>query len=288
MTKYAFIMMTSVLAAIGTAAASTCGDFKDCSSCAAEAGCMWALLYNCTELCMSTSYRDPEGLAPRNIIWRNAVIDSAECASKEECSIIAGAIKDPSFEEPYRKTWKHHGFLAIRDSSQNYESYDVPLDGNKFLLMGGYPGNKNGRDYNVRLEGVRIPRSATHLSFFYAFPFYSRVISRTNYYFFTNRTAFSIFIDGKLILHMCKDTIDAPSYISATERYYFPLNLDIKGFADDLDHALELHFVEGISKDDSNYVKRQSIAIDYVQIISSNSKKNGFLVFVTYFILFCF
>lgn len=238
---------------------------------------------------MSINYRGSERLSLRNVIWRSAVSNSAECASKEECRIIEGNIKDPSFEGPRSMPWKYKRYIALRDVTEeglSIRSYDVPLDGNKYLLMGGYSYDRYGREYGVLLEKFKIGKDATHLSFFYGFPFYSRVLN--NYYsrYFNNRTAFSVFIDKELILHMSKKTMDVDYYNRETKRFYFPMNIDIKKFADDGEHDLELHFVEEKNEDEPDYPKEQAISIDYLQIISSNSKKVSFFCFSYFIFLF--
>ena len=289
MTKCSFLITISILVVITVVGANTCGDYKDCSSCTAEAGCMWALLYNCAERCMNINYKDPKRLVHRNVIWRSTVSNSTECASKEECRIIEGNINDPSFEGPRRTTWWYRDNLALREvteEGQDREFYDVPLDGNKFLMMGGYPNNVYGRGYGVLLEKFKIGKDATHLSFFYGFPFYSRALG--NYYsrYFNNRTSLSVFIDKELILHMSNKTIDADYYNRETKRFYFPMNIDIKKFADNKNHDLELHFVEG--KNEGNDTIAQAMCVDYLQIISSNSKRK-YLVFLLFsFFIFLF
>ena len=288
MTKYAFIMVTSVLAAIGTAAASTCGDFKDCSSCAAEADCMWALLYNCTELCMSTNYRDPDTLDARNVIWRSAVSDSAECASKEECSIIAGAIGDPSLEDTTGGPWIYYDMNSKPVKTGEYSSdspkptFDTALDGKRYVFMGRGHLAKEGKVYSARLDKVRIPRTATHLSFFYAFPFFSGIFEYKKY-FLNDRAALSVFMDKKLILHLSNKTVNTTRYMTEKNKYYHPMNIDIKEFADDKDHSLEFFFIEA-AKAGSTDTNGQGVIFDYVQIISSNSKK--YILYFIWFLLF--
>ena len=244
---------------------------------------MWALLYNCTERCMDTDYKDPEGFAHRNVIWRSTVSNSIGCASKEECRIIEGNINDPSFEGPRSRPWKYKRYIALRDVTEygKYgQSYDVPLDGNKFLLFGGYSYDRYGREYGVLLEKFKIGKDATHLSFFYGIIFNLFTIE-----YFNRRTALSVFIDKELILHMSNKTIDADYYNRETKRFYFPMNIDIKKFADDKKHDLELHFVEIIESPKSSIY---SVYIDYLQIISSNSKKVSFFCFSYFIFIFLF
>ena len=277
MAKYSFIITISILAVISVVGANTCGDYKNCSSCTAEAGCMWALLYNCTERCMSTDYKDPKRLTARNVIWRSAVSNSTECPSKEECRIIEGNIKDPSFEEFPDGNW----FYSSKDSfpmetgkytkKGSKPSFDVALDGDMFLFMGRGHLAAEGKVYSARIEKLKIPKYVTHLSFFYAFPFFSGVFDYMMY-FLNDRSSLNVFIDDKLILHLGSKTVNTSYYVHDTERYYHPMNIDVKQFADDGEHSLELFFIEAVKPGDID-TKGQGIVVDYIQFISSNSKK---------------
>ena len=252
---------------------------------------MWALLYNCTEVCIEKNYTDPDGFKARDVIWRSAVSNGTECANKEWCKIMEGDVPNPSFEE---WTWKKYSKKESKKNSNrmgvtehkpwifartisvwNYTAiykelnnkYIIGLDGEFFLYMGG----NNLTDtltFEVRLDNkLRISKEATHLSFFYALPYYSKYLGCI--YHFLDRTALDVYIDKEHLLHMYTKNIDNNAHKN-TSRYYHPMNIDISRFADGKTHSLTFYF-SGPSIEKS-WELGQLMLIDYIQVIKSNCK----------------
>ena len=240
---------------------------------------MWALLYNCTEVCIEKNYTDPEGIRARDVIWRSAVSNKPECASKEWCEIMEGDVPNPSFEKytkiiydgTVHKPWifskqsimKKSPMMEV--SSEKYPFYWA-LDGTFFLDMGGNSFSTIANTFEVKLtKTLRISKGATHLSFFYALPYYSKYFS---YKPFLDRTALDVYIDNEHLLHMynknLKETMDLES-----DAFYHPMNIDISRFANGKNHSLMIYFTEA---DKYAQTPGQEMLIDYIQVIKSNCK----------------
>ena len=160
------------------------------------------------------------------------------------------------------------------------DSFAVGLDGSFFLFMGGSGIVSSIRGYDVRLDGnLKISKDATHLSFFYGLPYYSTIFPNS-YEPFIDRTALDVFVDGDLLLRISNLNINKSMY-SGTNRYYYPMNIDIRRYADGGNHSLKFYFTE--AKDPSKYdldgnpsdpyglgTDGQIMFIDYIQTIKSN------------------
>lgn len=285
-----FALLFSLLGQTSFAAA--CREYASCTSCAsAGEGCMWALLYNCTEACIDRNYADPDGFKAKNVIWRSAVRSGEQCPGRESCEIVEGDVPNPSLES---WTWKEYSekerkrnsgrpgvtvnepwIFAKTISVWNYTAlykelkskYFVGLDGEFFLFLGGN-NLTDHRTFEVRLDStLRISEGATHLSFFYALPFYHKHSSKK--YAFVDRTALDVYIDSEHLLHIYNKNINETLY-AESDAFYHPMNIDISRFADGKNHSLMLYFT-GPSCEPSG-VLGQLMLIDYIQVIKSNCK----------------
>lgn len=270
----AIAVTVATMATRANASEDSCGNYNNCAACASDSGCMWALLYNCSERCISTNYTDPGGFKAKNVIWRSAVTSAGACQGREECSVVSGILNDPSFEGLDSSPWAYtSSSKPVKTGSYSVSSstsaLDTALDGNYFLFMGRGNTMTTGQTYKARINNTRISPDVTHISFFYALPFLSRVFDRGMYYPFNSRSALSVFIDGKLVLHMCNKTLNAKYYTKETKRYYFPMNIDVSKFANGKTHTVELYFVEGKDPTEA-YCVGQGMIIDYFQFIKSN------------------
>ena len=281
--------------------AGSCDSYTDCSLCASDASCMWALLYNCTERCIEQSYSDLDGIMARDVIWRSAVRNETQCARKEWCEIIVGDVPNPSFEDwswlkfnkkerekngvdgkTIHDPWVFARTIAVKNSSMVTVSMkEIPfywaLDGSFFLFMGRSTVYET-KTFEVRLDNtLRISESATHLSFFYALPYYSKAFldyTQMTFTSFINRTALDVYIDGEHVLHMYNENINNTVY-RGTNAFYHPMNIDVTRFADGKNHSLTLYFTRPTDPSSSAETKgtqEQLMLIDYIQIIKSNRK----------------
>lgn len=293
------VVAISLLSLLGQTSLAACGDHTDCSSCVSEGGCMWALIYNCTERCIGQKrYKGPNEIKEAGAIWRSVVRDKAQCPNREMCKIMEGDVPNPSFEKwswhKYSKKekainegregttehfpWVFARSISVKNHTIAKKTYENELynsvDGEFFLIMGG-----NGRTkvFELRLDGMlRISKDATHLSFFYALPYYSKYFG--NFYPFINRTALDVYIDNEHLLHMHDQSIDKTFYQNS-DAFYHPMNINISRFADGKNHSLNIYFTEA-----SNYVKEgdertpgQIMFVDYIQVINSNCKLQKYI-----------
>ena len=299
--RFAWAVTTAVvmLSLLGQASYGGCWNYTDCTSCASDGNCMWALLYDCTERCIDQNYENPNVIKNKGAIWRSVVRNKTQCPNKELCVIMEGDVPNPSFDDWSWKEfsekvggkslsddgkpivtgstkhfpWVFSRTISVRNHTSASSTYENDLfnsvDGEFFLVMGS-SGKRNA--YEVRLDGfLKISEGATHLSFFYALPYYSKHFSQN--YEFINRTALDVYIDNEHLLHLCKGNINDTMY-RESDALYHPMNIDISRFADGKNHSLMLYFTKGsdyIYEGDSR-TPGQMMFIDYVQIIKSNRK----------------
>ena len=257
-----------------------CSSYTSCESCLNSTKCLWALLYNCTERCISLSYRDPNDIDARRYIFRNFAVSQDQCNYLDSCQIAGDGTENPSFEFQLESR-DYYGSEVRRKSgeiSKKYNSYDVAMDGDYFLFMGGSP-----EDYRTRVYGVSashtISKKATHLMFFYALPYYSQNFGMPAVDFI-NRTALDVLIDDELLVRLSNLNIDKT--IRLHDRFYWPMEVGIEKFADGNMHTISLHFTEAKNEDDYDGkspihkgTRGQVIIVDYLQLITKKCKQHS-------------
>ena len=297
------VVVAALLSLLGqTSFAAGCGDHTNCTSCASDGGCMWALLYDCKEKCIKRNYNKPNDIKGDSAIWRSTVRNATQCPNMEWCEIMEGDVPNPSFEgwtwneftekekKKYvdgtgkatatgitvHKPWVFAKIVAVKNQSlvKSMGGNDnfAGVDGEFFLYMGGSHSTPQNQTYEVRLdETLKISEGATHLSFFYALPYYSKLFSEKSP--FVNRTALDVYVDGENLLHLSNLNINETTY-SETDALYHPMNIDISRFADGKKHSLMFYFTEVKNPDDYPGLGTygQLMFIDYIQIIKSNCK----------------
>lgn len=293
-------IVLTLLALLGRTSYANCGTYENCLACTSAEGCMWALLYNCTEVCINQNYKDPE-IRSRDVIWRSAVSNSTQCSTKEWCEIVEGGVPNPSFED---YAWVEYGPDEIAETGVNGKTTHDPwifartipvknssmivvpdeerlfywaLDGDFFFFMGRSTAYKI-TTFEVRLDNtLEISNDATHLSFFYALPYYSNAfVKQTSNTFtpFIDRTALDVYIDGDHVLRMSNQNINETFYRESAA-FYHPMNIDVSRYADGKKHSLVFYFTRPTdpnSQSETLGTQEQLMLIDYVQIIKSNCK----------------
>ena len=307
------VVGATLLSLLGQTSYAACGDYANCSSCASDGNCMWALLYDCKERCINRNYDNPKDIKNEGVIWRSTVRNETQCSTKEWCEVMEGDVPNPSFEtwtwkefsEKEKKKyldedgkpivtgitehfpWVFARIVAVKNqtAAPKVNGKDITcVDGEFLLYMGGSQGEQKIQTYEVRLDdSLKISEGATHLSFFYALPCYSRHFDKD--YEFIDRTAFDVYIDNEHLLHMYNGNINKTFY-RESDALYHPMNIDISRFAAGKSHSVKFYFTEG--KDPEMYkdgpmspgTLGQIMLIDYIQIIKSNRKYDSSLFFI--------
>ena len=159
-----FFLVITALCLCAAHGQDVCGNYTNCESCTNSTGCIWALLYNCTERCLNWSYREPNEIYARKHAFRGFTRTQSQCNYLDSCQIIEYGVMNPSFEFPFDPNYCYGS--EVRKESGNiskiYNSFDMALDGNNFIFMGGRPENYRTQVYDVTMLQI-IEKNATHL-----------------------------------------------------------------------------------------------------------------------------
>lgn len=259
-----------------------CDAYSDCSSCAAVAGCSWALKYDCTWGCLSVNTPEDLGGDPkvgnplRRDCWRHEIGSSDKCgeAFNYSCEALNDGISDRSFEQSNddNPVWVYARKIPQKDSKFCTGAY-LPVEG-QYYLATGTSDSAGKLDYKLTTDSLVISNDATHLSMYFMTAFSSPAQTEMD-----ELTSFTIMVDGFVIFRL--DRFNWKKYW--TDGVYDVMDIklsdDIKNITEgesNKRHSLQITFTENLDSDDIMNTFRSFIFIDYIQVIKKNGKKKAY------------
>ena len=259
--------------------------FSTCKECTRNMS-VWALMYDCSHLCLPANYIADKNKTHLNHPWRSTVDKESDCLESANCTELDCNLVDRSFEKSTKAGEWNYAKTIPRTNVSLPEGYLGPFDGDHFLMT-GFGDASNGVSYDVSFDGLKIPEDATHLSVFYSTCIgCSNTILNESITRFGKDTSFTIFLDGDIVFRLDKYNYNHYN----TGNVFKPLEITLnESYCDgSSNHKVKLFFTEYVNSDGKKYFNRDFIMVDYFQIIKSTGKilawhRNCYLYLFIYF-----
>lgn len=286
MARMSTVLLAAAVALIPTILAENaehrCEAFTDCHSCTDfSRWCSWALVYNCSWMCLNASSIKDFGHNPvtgnplKSDYWRYNFSYPRNCDAdierEKSCVEVPDNMNDRSFEKDNVKSeWIYARKIGLKDSTFSGDVYN-PVDGKQYLVVGSMK-DEGHFDYRITNPNIRIPKNATHLSLYYMTKLHHKekteTFNGTKHEKLDDYTSFTIMLDGSVLFNF--DKYNYEHYLTYEKYKILEVRID-DAFKEKDKNTLVITFTEKLTNKHIKEEIRDFIFVDYVQII----KKNG-------------
>jgi len=219
--------------------------YASCVQCI-QNGKTWGVDALCTPTCFDSL------VGWKKEFYRDVVSEVSQCNSLKYCTFVDN-VTDGSFENNKWKTISSAGHetpLCTVKCSTGGSNPPEPAEGNYFIWFGGLD---NGPYYQgVQSPSLVIPKGTTHMSLFIA-----SIVEEIS------TAKLVVGIDDKMLLYIDSEVF--PQFGT----YYKNVDVDVRDFADDAEHTIDIKFYMEESRDVS------AVLLDFLRFIKDNNLKGN-------------